>query len=194
MASSTDGVPPLGILRVVSFEDSALDWVAMDGARYMRTRDESLVRVLPGQTATWYTLRPLPRELLFDWVDLIAAPEGRWRRALAACLVQIENPISAETGQVTPTVWTPESLPLDGLGEGIRVGKLVDIQRMIQPAGAVYELGKLAYDRAYLSPKAPSVCAPPPGQQDRIQERLRHAARRPPDSLPSSSPEMPTPA
>lgn len=46
---------------IVSVEDLALDRDAMDVEKYARTRDESLIRELPGQRAQRYHLRRLTR-------------------------------------------------------------------------------------------------------------------------------------
>lgn len=48
-------------LKVVSWAcDSAIDRAATPEWDYRTTRDPSLVKALPGQALTWFTLRPLP--------------------------------------------------------------------------------------------------------------------------------------
>lgn len=75
---------------IVSVEDPALDRLNMDVAKYGRTRDPSLVRLLPGQTARTYVVRRLTRGEN-EFVNGIAQ-QKRAAALIALCLLRVEEP------------------------------------------------------------------------------------------------------
>lgn len=95
------------IRRLVFVGDPALDTRQMKlrgAGGYGESRDESLVRTLPGRSPVWFTVRWLtPRESIL--VDERGTVLRRVRAALATALTQIDMP-SGET--MRPTLRVPD--------------------------------------------------------------------------------------
>lgn len=193
MSEKHHRLSPLEPLVTVSIEDPAIDIVetTAEGLRqFAETRDLSILRFFPGMQATKYTLRVLSRAALARYVDLGTSDEEKHRRALACSLEQIDNPPDPKTGEPSPLPWRPrhpDVLDADLLGCSIVNDDA--IFALVQPYGAIAELGKLVYDRAHVHPKAQPVFSAPPGSYKRVAERLLRAAPK----TPSQESPDPTP-
>lgn len=190
---------PLEPLTVVSLEDPALDYLAMGPQKireYAETRDESSLVFRPGMTPTRYRLRPLSRAALTRYVNRgTAEDDERYQRALACSLEEVTLPVDAATGEQRPVPWKPA--PGDVLESeqlGCSIISDAAIEAVVHPYGAIAELGKVAYERAYLHPKAPAAFSAQPGSLRRIAAALQRAAtttQSPPSSDPTPRPEQP---
>lgn len=188
-----EGISPLGTLRVVSVQDPALDLAAMQGVgvrAYLDTRDPVHLRFLPGleREATWYTLRPLTRAALNRFVEEASGNDReRWRRALAACLVRVENAVDLETGQTQPGAWEPTKTVDATEHLGCRIVSDADLERYVATDDAIEELGLLCYARAKLHPKERRGCGLPPGSDKRTAARLLRAEAKARDAVQTAS-------
>lgn len=181
--ATPEGISPLGPITLVSIEDDAIDIEATgrdEMFRYLVDRDEKRLKFRPGQTPVRYTLRPLSKPCLVDFVNAVTDEDERHIRALMATLEEVRD----LPGH--PAVFVPESDATRDLG---RIAKRASVIACVEPAGALYELGKLAYDRAHIGPKARRACFPPPGSLNRNSERLRVAAMK----RREAEPPLPTP-
>lgn len=134
-----------GALRVVCISDTAIDIDSMDTHRYVRTREEQLVVVNPGQRATWFVLRSIPRSVFTRFVAAAPTESERHERAFSVGVERIEwldekNPTLSPSGEIQAAVgtiprWTDRDL------EGV------------SPA-YVDEVGGVAWWRSFLAHEA----------------------------------------
>lgn len=136
MAFVDDGISPL---RVVSGYDRRLD-PQMDLKGYLKTRDPSAVKPLPGRQPRWFVLRPLSVD---DHLacDSAAAPEHKFIRALIFGLERFEDPetgIALEpTGEIAGRdrpIWTSKDL--------------AELKRRAGGQQTLYEIGIVIYKRS----------------------------------------------
>lgn len=167
-----EGLSRLEPITVISMEDDAIDVERTDRDaffRYLVARDEKHLTFKPGATPIRYTLRPLSRPSLVHWVLNATADEDRWMRALMATLDLVSGHPNYPGG------FRPETRTDKRIGTLAEESTIIEC---VEPAGALLELGKLAYDRAHIPPKARRVCLPPPGSFSRNSERLRAVGMR----------------
>jgi hypothetical protein len=121
-------------IRVVSITcDTAIDREATPLLDYQLTRDEGMVRALPGERLTWFTLRPLRG-------DLVASIRG-YERPLACRLAFSASCIACSD----PTVLPPEAWTQDGAARTLRHDALDEMpDQLWEELGAVaLQLGGL---------------------------------------------------
>jgi hypothetical protein len=95
-------------IRVVSITcDTAIDRTATPILDYAETRDQGLVKPLPGEQLTWFTLRPIPADLAAS-VRTYQSPLAEQTAFLVACEA------CSDPGVLPPESWT-------GDGEGRRL-------------------------------------------------------------------------
>jgi len=122
-------------LRVVSVTADAGFDPAMDVEEYAATRDPRLVRVAPGETVTWWTLRPLPASQV---ASISAQPEGMAELlAFTAALEDVDDPVFA-----TKLRWTTR-----GNERHVEIASL----DAVVPQAVIAELGALALERGELT-------------------------------------------
>lgn len=175
-------------LRVVSVMDGALDRAAMAGefGEYIRSRNPSLVRELPGARLTWFTLRRIPPSVYQRYVMTAESEPERHRRAFLAGVDSISGWAWSENGPLEDRVgtgrmrtatgeivcWTDgelEHLPPAYIEE---VGALVDMRSFLAGIGVgsypvpQWLLSALAARRLHPAEMTPRVAeeasAPPP--------------------------------
>lgn len=129
-------------LRAVSATDPALDLAEMDLREYVETRDEKLVRELPGRRARRFHVRPLS---VFDFTAVMSrpTPETKMLAAVELGLVQVEG---LEPG----VAWQPSRESEDAFGRLRRVCGPHDLQHLFARLGSrpLLEMGALILERA----------------------------------------------
>lgn len=120
-------------LKVVSWTcDTAIDRAATPEWDYRTGRDPALVKVLPGQAATWFTLRPLPGETAMHCRSYASPIAERVAFALA-CTACSDDTLGADD-------WTG-----DGTARRVKeeaLSRLPD-QLVMELGRVVIELGEL---------------------------------------------------
>ena len=163
---------PTDSLTVISIEDAAIDREATGDegvVKYAISRDESDLVIAAGATPVRYTLRPLTRAQLFKYVDAVDHPDVRHIRALACALERVDGHPDFPAGCRLPTK------KIRDIGHAIDEDWLFE---HIDPPGALYELGKLAYDRAQIPKGERRACGPPRGSLFRLAEWRKNAEMR----------------
>lgn len=137
---------PLGSIEMVivskRFRDPALDAESMQLDEYVKTRDPALIRDREGMTATRFFCEPLKRTWVAETVDSFEAESKRYGLAfLAACTA-----VRLGDG----TVLKPETR-YEGPYKQLVAGpewheRIADQFGMV----TIYEIGKLAWERAQL--------------------------------------------
>jgi hypothetical protein len=146
-------------LRVVSVADSALDWLEMarefSGSEakcatvieeYATTREASMVREIPGQKLTWFTIRRLDAAIM----DLVLSQENdhmRHRVALKYAVVRIDN-LTALSGEQVARLEGEEERRIDG----VPVPHLSEKQMAKIAPQYVDEIGGVAFALSFLAP------------------------------------------
>jgi hypothetical protein len=138
-------------LRVACVIDPAIDRATTDVLEYMRTRDASLIRALPGQRVMWFNLRALTTTQYTDYVETASSVPQRYRRAFQCSVASIEN--IDPSGQP----WMPTGIVRDEeIGGPIAViteRELPYLRKLGVGYRYWYELGHLACERAGLEGK-----------------------------------------
>lgn len=173
---SDEGISPLGNIRVVSIQDPALDFAAMEGEpmrMYIRTRDPKHLRFLPGREteATWYTLRPLTQAAK-SYVEDMPTEWQRWMAAVSCSLKRVENRVNHETGETIPGSWEPENTRDVTSSLGCKVVRDEDIHTVVAMHDHIEEMGHLVYRRGKLHPKERRAFGLPRGSDLRGSERF----------------------
>jgi hypothetical protein len=134
---------PVETLRVVCVLDPAIDRAETPLTRYTETRDETLVRLLPGSLAFWCQLRPLD---IGDFAAVDSTPTGPTKLIQAfrlACegIENFEGPSLA---------LRPSKMRGGGDGKERPIWGDAELERVYRRLGMafVYEIGQVAYERA----------------------------------------------
>jgi hypothetical protein len=138
---------PTGSLRAVLVHphcrSDALD-PEMDFAKYIETRDESLVKVRTGMVAPWFVLKPIKKVLCAEHLDTIQTHTARAHASFLVACHEIDcgndRILKPEPGELTPGAY------------GSHVASDEWMDRVANEFGleAVYEMGHLAWQRARL--------------------------------------------
>lgn len=153
-------------LRVVSVADMAIDTDAMNEMgpggtlqiiRYAETRDPSLLKFVPGEKATWFTIRRLRASEFTRFVRSAPTPNEQYMRAFSIGVTRIEDVRLLESKQTVAAYEPDGSAKRDGGTVRYYTDNQID---EISPA-YVEEIGKLVYDRCFLA-HAREVCFPLP--------------------------------
>lgn len=167
-------------IRVASVADTALDIQAMTETgesgrhiimEYAESRDETLVRALPGEKITWFHVRRL-RSSEFIQVKQASSDAEQYQRAFAIGVTKIEN--FAETGSRTVLPeYTPDGQGQRGQG---RISFFTDEQMdRISPA-FIEEIGSVVWQRSFLAHMPEVSYQPPPSFRRVLATRLHRVA------------------
>lgn len=145
-------------IRVVSVLDPAIDRDVMtvaDMNEYVRTRDFSKLRFVPGVEPQVYHIREIPHGLWERYVKSAStlSDEERWRRAFLCGVTRVEN-LYQRDGTTIPDWDPPKAAP------GLDVMADAALERF-WPAERE-EIGALVLHHSFLHPRiAPSYPLPP---------------------------------
>ena len=171
-------------LIAISIADSALDVAGMRGdlGKYLAERDPALVKELPGQKCTRFTVADIPGSLFWNYV--MAAPEGsqiRVFRAFQYGVRKIEH-IKRVDGSTADTVFP------DMQGADVqRTPYWSEEQVYSIPPAYVSEIGGLAYARGFFSGDTPRSWPVPPSSLEVLAHRMQRLVGEIRDSLDASS-------
>lgn len=133
-------------VRVVSWScDAAIDRAETPEWDYRTTRDPGLVRALPGQALTWFTLRPIPGDTAMHCRSFASPIAERVAFALACTACSDET--------LGPGDWTGE-----GIGRRVKEEALLRL-----PDQLVMELGRVALELGELTVGEKPRFVPPAG-------------------------------
>lgn len=146
-------------LRVVSIADAALDWPEMAKAytgtegkyasaiqEYAQSRDEKMVRELPGKSLTWFTVRRLDADIV-DLALSQVSDHMKHRFSLQYAVSRIEN-LTGLDGQVYARLEPEDERRVDGVPQMFLSARQM---ALIAPQ-YVEEIGGVAFARSFLAP------------------------------------------
>lgn len=160
------GVGPTDPVTVISMEDPAIDREETGDlalVEYGTQRDDEARQKLKfhaGERAVEITLRPVTQPQLRKFVNVVNDPEERWARALRCALERVDHHPDH------PGAFVPRRRKTREVGELVDEDTLIELMGYVP--GAYEEMGKLAYDRAYIPKGQKKGCVPPPGSFSRL--------------------------
>lgn len=138
--------------RIVSVSDAAIDWLEMagDAVEYLRTRDENLLKFVPGKEPTWFYLRDISTTTFMKYVGTPKQDDEKFLRAFSMGVAKIENLVTRD-GDAKRVVEP----------EGARGAHFTDEQIDAVFPDYVREIGMVAFERSRLG-KARAAASPLP--------------------------------
>lgn len=141
-------------LRVACVLDPAIDRAKTDVIAYsgdengnvLGDRDPERVFALPGESVRWFHIAPIDTQSMAGFVDAAPAPAARWVRAFQVAIQRIDAPEMHSGGP-----WLPEQTRRDPTGRReSRYATEAEVEeiRLRFGLGWIYEIGKVAYQRA----------------------------------------------
>lgn len=158
-------------LEVVVPHDEAVDLARSKITEYGLTRKISCLQFKPGMTPTRYQVRRIPRSLFLRFVDMPPTDNEKFVRAFLVGVEHIDALRVDDHGNVTTLRPTRE---LSTNGSMIYVFD-DDVLEQVPPDD-VYDIGSVAYHRAFLAPGRKAYYRLPPSSRHAFQRRVFHDA------------------
>ena len=173
-------------LRAVSLGDTAIDVVAMgsDLREYVRDRDYSRIKLVPGKTPTVFHVRRIDANT-FSWVQQGASEYERFRRAFKVGIEQIDDIHTVTRGPIR--MFQPSGTETSSTGMHVKTFTDEDMCE-IAPI-FVEEIGSVCWWRSFLPPGSEASYPPPPSLLAVLQMRFSQVAAEIGSELPSQKSE-----
>ena len=161
--------------RIATLVDPALDIEAMgvNLKPYMETRDEPLLKFVPGLRVQWFNLRPIAASAWSSFVSLGSGDAEQRRRAFMVAVESVENLVDLKGVLRAGSTMGTQRMPTP-TGE-IMVWSDAEIDALFAPA-IVEDIGEVVRVWAIV----PFGCAvrlqPPPSSLAALLARVRHRA------------------
>lgn len=136
--------------EVICVWDPAIDFEQTDLSEYIRTRDVTKLKLVPGAKAEVYVVRPVSNEI-GSWIDAAPTELEKYARAFHACVVRVKNFVDESGNQYD--AWQPDRVKNSGKAIDSVTDLYTKAERALFPRATTYEIGAVAWAISFFPKK-----------------------------------------